>query len=145
MKAKLTDALSAFCTHSLPRTPLLISSPDASDLFGTYVLARFVCLLAFPYCSFLYACNAASDPRATELTALVPAFLANLDQASRLRAGAVESTVMWLSSEIVYQTHRDGLVFSALLADNANIGLVDKKLSALATAIKPLLLLNDSK
>lgn len=78
------------------------------------------------------------------MTPLVPAFLANLDQASRLKAGAVHSTVMWLSSEIVYQTHKEGLVFSALLADNANIGLVDQELSALATAIKPMLLLSES-
>ena len=73
------------------------------------------------------------------LTQLVPVFLASVEQSSRLQAGAVLNSTIWLPSGIVYQRKVDKFVFSVLLSVTANVGALDGDIDCMFRLMTPLI------
>mmetsp|Transcript_27655 Transcript_27655/g.27881 ORF Transcript_27655/g.27881 Transcript_27655/m.27881 type:complete len:131 (+) Transcript_27655:161-553(+) len=71
------------------------------------------------------------------VSTLAPCFYNSLDQCTRLNLGAGNFTLTWINSHILAQVAIETVIISVLLSENANLGLLEERLSVLTKVLRP--------
>jgi len=100
---------------------IILSTLDGAELVAEYKSAQYV-------------------DDAQVVGALVPSFVASVDQSSRFEFGATKHAMTWSGNFVYIQFIVEKIVVSIVLDESANIGLVEEKVPELKNIFSQLFL-----